>query len=370
MFENKTVVIKFGTSVLTQGSNLLSKSHMLDFVRQIKKLIDNKFNIIIVSSGAIAAGREHLNFPTLSNKIAYKQMLASVGQSQLMSEWAKYFSIYDLNIGQMLLTRADLEDRKRYLNAKDLLDELIANDIIPIINENDAVATTEIKVGDNDNLSASVAVLANANKLLMLTDQSGLFEENPTKNPNAKLIRSVPKIDHTTYAISQGSSTKLGTGGMFTKIQAAEVACLSGIEVQIASGFEENIILDTVLRKKNLGTTFEPSTLPIEKRKSWILSGPISSGDIFLDEGANSAILNNGKSLLSKGIISVKGTFERGDVVTLFFKNQQIAKGITRYSSLDVKKIMQKHSSEIKNILTYNYGSEVIHRDDLVITNK
>ena len=204
----------------------------------------------------------------------------------------------------------------------------------------------------------------------MLTDQSGLFEENPTKNPDAKLIRSVLKIDHTTYAISQGSSTKLGTGGMFTKIQAAEVACLSGIEVQIASGFEENIILDTVLRKKNLGTTFEPSTLPIEKRKSWILSGPISSGDVFLDEGANSAILNNGKSLLSKGIISVKGTFERGDVVTLFYKNQQIAKGITRYSSVDVKRIMQKHSSEIKNILTYNYGSEVIHRDDLVITNK
>ena len=230
----KTIVVKFGTSTLTQGSPKLNSPHMMEIVRQIAQLHNDGFRIVIVTSGAIAAGRHYLNHPQLPPTIASKQLLAAVGQSQLIQAWEKLFAIYDIHIGQLLLTRADIEDRERFLNARDTLHALLDNHIIPVINENDAVATAEIKVGDNDNLSALVAILVQAEQLYLLTDQQGLFDSDPRKNPEAKLIPVVEQITDHIRSIAGGSGTNLGTGGMMTKIIAADVATRSGIETIIA----------------------------------------------------------------------------------------------------------------------------------------
>ncbi len=209
----QTIVVKLGTSVLTGGSRKIDRAHLVELVRQCAMLIRQGHKVIIVTSGAIAAGREHLNYPELANTIANKQMLAAVGQSRLIQEWESMFAIYGIHIGQMLLTRADLDDRERYLNARDMLQALLANNIVPVVNENDAVATAEIKVGDNDNLSALVAILAEADKLLLLTDQPGLFTADPRSNPDAELIREVHTIDETLHKLAGGSVSGLGTGG-------------------------------------------------------------------------------------------------------------------------------------------------------------
>ena len=230
---HKTIVVKFGTSTLTQGSPKLNRPQMLEIVRQLAQLHQAGFRIVIVTSGAIAAGRDYLNHPQLPPTIASKQLLASVGQSQLIQVWEQLFRIYDIHIGQLLLTRADIEDRERFLNARDTLHALLDNQIIPVVNENDAVATAEIKVGDNDNLSALVAILAQADQLYLLTDQQGLFDSDPRKNPQAKLISEVDKITDHIRAIAGGSGTTLGTGGMSTKITAADGATRSGIETII-----------------------------------------------------------------------------------------------------------------------------------------
>ena len=251
----KTIVVKFGTSTLTQGSPKLNSPHMMEIVRQIAQLHNDGFRIVIVTSGAIAAGRHYLNHPQLPPTIASKQLLAAVGQSQLIQAWEKLFAIYDIHIGQLLLTRADIEDRERFLNARDTLHALLDNHIIPVINENDAVATAEIKVGDNDNLSALVAILVQAEQLYLLTDQHGLFDSDPRKNPEAKLIPVVEQITDHIRSIAGGSGTNLGTGGMMTKIIAADVATRSGIETIIAPGNRPNVIADLAY-EQNIGTKF------------------------------------------------------------------------------------------------------------------
>lgn len=213
----KTIVVKFGTSTLTQGSKKLNRPHMISIVQQITRLHQAGFRIVIVTSGAVAAGRDYLNHPQLPPTIASKQLLAAVGQSQLIQTWEQLFAIYDLHIGQILLSRADIEDRERFLNARDTLQALLDNGIIPVINENDAVATAEIKVGDNDNLSALAAILVQADQLYLLTDQQGLFDSDPRNNPEAKLITVVNEITDHIRAIAGGSGTTLGTGGMSLK---------------------------------------------------------------------------------------------------------------------------------------------------------
>ncbi len=234
--EKQTVVIKLGTSVLTGGSLKLDRAHMVELVRQCAMLKKEGHKVIVVTSGAIAAGREHLDYPQLPNSVSYKQMLASVGQSRLIQTWESLFELYGIHIGQMLLTRADLDDRERFLNARDMLRALLDHGIVPVVNENDAVATAEIKVGDNDNLSALVGILAEADKLLLLTDQPGLFTADPRTNPEAELIREVRTIDETLRKLAGDSVSGLGTGGMATKLQAADVARRAGIEVTIAAG--------------------------------------------------------------------------------------------------------------------------------------
>lgn len=363
----QTVVVKLGTSVLTGGTLALDKAHMVELVRQCAELKKQGHSVVIVSSGAIAAGREHLGYPALPNAMASKQLLAAVGQSQLIQAWESLFAIYGIKIGQMLLTRADLEDRERFLNARDTVNALIDNDIIPVVNENDAVATSEIKVGDNDNLSALVGILCGADKLLLLTDQKGLFTADPRKDPNAELIKEVKTIDDTLRKIAGGSGTTLGTGGMATKLQAADIARRAGIEVIIAAGRAHNVIFDS-LSDKPQGTRFLPCIEALENRKRWILAGPAASGDIVIDDGAVNAVVGKGSSLLAKGVLEVRGKFARGEVARVTDRRGMlIAKGIAAYSSKDLVKITGKHSKDIGLILGHDYGSEVIHRDDLVV---
>ncbi len=363
----QTIVVKLGTSVLTGGTLELDRAHMVELVRQCAELKKQGHSVVMVSSGAIAAGREHLGYPALPNAMSSKQLLAAVGQSQLIQVWESLFAIYGIKIGQMLLTRADLEDRERFLNARDTINALVEHDIIPIVNENDAVATSEIKVGDNDNLSALVGILCGADKLLLLTDQQGLFSADPRKDPNAELIKEVKTIDDTLRKIAGGSGTTLGTGGMATKLHAADIARRAGIEVIIAAGSAPNVILDS-LSEHPQGTRFLPCEEALENRKRWILAGPAASGDIVIDDGAVRAVVASGSSLLAKGVIHVSGDFVRGEVVRVTnAQGQLVARGISKYSNLDLARIAGKHSKDIMTILGHDYGSEVIHRDDLVV---
>ncbi|NRA60270.1 MAG: glutamate 5-kinase [Psychrobium sp.] len=363
----KRIVIKLGTSVLTSGGKSLDRARMVDLVRQISHLQQQGCEVVLCTSGAIAAGRERLGFPQLSDTMSCKQMLAAVGQSQLIQTWENLFNIYGLHVGQMLLTRADLDDRERYLNARDMLETLLKHKIIPIINENDAVATTEIKVGDNDNLSALMVGLADANLLMLLTDQAGLYDANPRTNARAKLIKVVDVIDDRLKAMAGDSGTSLGTGGMATKLQAAEIARRSGAVVVIAAGAQENVIID-ISKGLQIGTLFSAINNPLESRKRWLLAGPGANGSIIVDQGAVNALSNNGSSLLAKGIVAINGGFARGDMVILSDdQGNEIARGLTHYSSDDLHKIKGLHSNAIELALGYGYGKVVVHRNNLVI---
>ncbi len=368
--KNQTIVIKLGTSTLTHGSKKLDRAHMLEIVRVVHRLVEQHAKVILVSSGAMAAGRELLGYPDLPKDVRYKQMLASVGQVKLIEEWAQLFSIYSLNVGQILITRADLESRERYLNARDTLFAQLELGVIPIINENDAVSISEIKVGDNDNLAALSAVLVEADKVILLTDQDGLYTADPRKNKDAKLIRNVDVIDEHIIEIAGGSGTTLGTGGMATKIKAAQVATQAGVEMIIASGENPSIILELVHGQGN-ATFFKPSDRPVVARKSWISSATRALGTVIIDDGAVKALISKGSSLLPKGIISVENEFLRG--ATVLVKDQKgtvIARGITRYSSDELNLIKKKSSSSIEKILGFTHGDEAIHRDDLVVLDK
>ena len=367
MSDSQTLVVKLGTSVLTGGSRRLNRAHIVELVRQCAQLHAAGHRIVIVTSGAIAAGREHLGYPELPATIASKQLLAAVGQSRLIQLWEQLFSIYGIHIGQMLLTRADMEDRERFLNARDTLRALLDNNIVPVINENDAVATAEIKVGDNDNLSALAAILAGADKLLLLTDQQGLFTADPRTNPDATLIERVEVIDDALRALAGDSVSGLGTGGMATKLQAADVATRAGIEVVIAAGKHPEFI-GRLVQGERIGTRFVAQANPLESRKSWILAGPHSHGELYVDAGAEKAVHDKGSSLLPKGIQKVQGEFERGDVVRVMTPaGRELARGICRYNSQDLARIAGKHSDEIESCLGYGYGPVAIHRDDLVL---
>ena len=366
MQREQIIVVKLGTSVLTGGTDKLDKAHMVELVRQCCELKKQGHQVVMVSSGAVAAGREQLLKPC-GTSLVNKQMLAAIGQGQLIHIWQSLFALYGVNVGQMLLTRADVDDRERYLNARDTLTALLSYNVVPIINENDAVATSEIKVGDNDNLSALVAILANADKLLLLTDQDGLFTSDPRSNADAKLIDEVTHINDELRQLAGGSGTSLGTGGMATKLQAADIARRAGVEVIIAKGAGSNVILKC-MSEQLPGTRFLKLTAPKDGRKKWLLAGPKSNGQIAIDTGAISALQNNGASLLAKGVTCAFGDFERGDLIDLIDTNNQvIARGLTRFSRSEVNKIKGAHSKNIAQLLSYDAGAEVLHRDDLVL---
>lgn len=362
----RTLVVKLGTSVLTRGTRRLDRAHMLEIVRQCHKARQAGHRIVVVSSGAIAAGREHLGYPELPAQVASKQLLAAVGQSRLIQIWEQLFDIYGIHIGQMLLTRADLEHRERFLNARDMLRALLDNGIVPVINENDAVVTAEIKVGDNDNLSALAAILADADDLLLLTDRQGLFTADPGKDANASLITCVEHIDDSVRTLAGGAVSGLGTGGMATKVQAAEVATRAGISVIIADGGDPSCI-HKVLEGEAVGTRFAPCESPLESRKRWIFGAP-PAGAIHIDTGAAKALVQGKRSLLPKGVVSVEGTFSRGEVVRVIDpQGRDLAHGVSRYGSDALSTIKGKHSGEIECLLGYEYGSVAVHRDDLIM---
>ena len=361
------IVVKLGTSVLTGGTPDLDHPHMVELVRQCAALYKQGKDVIVCSSGAIAVGKQRLKFLQLPPTVANKQLYAAVGQSRLMLMWERYFEIYGIHVGQILLTRSDVDDRSRYLNARDALQGLIEHRIIPIVNENDAVATDEIKVGDNDNLSALVSTLAEADLLLLLTDQSGLFTADPRTHPEAELIPEVHMIDETLRKLAGGTVSGLGVGGMVTKLQAADVARRAGTDVVIAAGRAPNVIT-RVAAGENIGTRFHALKTPLESRKKWILAGAKPSGKVVVDAGAMRALVANGRSLLPAGIVAVEGDFQRGDTIfVLSPERKKLARGIVRYPSQDLTKIAGCHSDEIEARLGYVVGPVAVHRNDLIL---
>ncbi len=364
--KKQCIVIKLGTSVLTAGSKKLSRRRMLEIVRQTVQLHEAGHEIVIVSSGAIAAGRECLNYPKFDRTVPAKQMLSAVGQGRLIQMWAELFDLFDIPVGQVLLTRGDLANRTGYLNARNTLLTLIQHRIVPVINENDTIATEEIKVGDNDNLSALVANLIDADVLILLTDQLGLYTTDPRTNPDAELISVVEKIDESVWARAGGTSTGLGTGGMVTKLQAAQLASRSGVVTVIASGDLPNVLPD-IAEGKQVGTTFLAQVSHIESRKRWLLSEK-PQGAISIDAGAVRKLCHNGASLLPVGITGVDGEFERGAPVRILTpEHRPIAVGMTNYASHEVQQLIGRRSTEIATLLGYTYGEEIIHRDNLAL---
>ncbi len=340
---------------------------MVELTRQCSVLHQQGKEIILCSSGAIAFGRERLGFPTLASTLSNKQMLAAVGQSRLMQMWERFFDIYGLRVGQILLTRQDVEHRGRFLNARDTLSALIDGRIVPIVNENDAVTTEEIKVGDNDNLSALVAILTDADLLIMLSDQPGLFTADPRTNPHAQLIPEVRTIDETLRKLAGESASGLGVGGMITKLQAADVARRAGTDVIIASGQAPEIIIRATSGER-VGTHFPALENPLESRKRWILAGPKTSGTVFVDAGAKRALISHGRSLLPAGITEVQGEFLRGDTIMIMNESGGLlARGIARYSGSDLRRIAGCRSDEIESRLGYEYGRVAVHRNDLIL---
>jgi len=363
----RRIVIKLGTSVLTAGTPYLNRPRLIDLVRQCAALHQDGVEIILVSSGAMAAGKEQMGFPELPPDVPAKQMLSAVGQPRLMALYGQFFDIYGVSVAQMLLTREDLQGRRRYLNARQTLSALLRHRVMPIVNENDTVTAEEIRMGDNDNLSAMVATLAEADLLILLTDQPGLFTADPRRNPDARLIPEVKAIDDRIRAGAGDAVTGLGTGGMATKLQAAETATRGGAEVIIAAGAEPDVIL-RLAGGEALGTRFLARSDRLEHRKRWLLAGYTTSGHVVVDEGAAEALQRMGRSLLPIGVAQVVGDFQRGDTVGIFIRSgQEIARGLVRYPAEAIRRIARHHSDDIESILGYTYGPTVIHRNDLVL---
>jgi glutamate 5-kinase len=362
------VVVKIGTSTLTAGSKILSAPRLVEVARQIALLHAEKIQIVLVSSGAIAAGREELGFPNLPPHLPTKQMLAAVGQPRLMAAYGEYFKIYSIHTAQVLLTRADLADKHGYINARATLEALLEQGIIPIINENDTVATDEIRIGDNDNLSAQVATLIEADLLILLTDQEGLYTADPRSDPNAELIREVgpEPFSLQLWQSVGGSVSGLGIGGMVTKLQAADLARHGGTAVVIADGATPNVIVRLV-HEESIGTRLIAAENKLESRKRRLISGSRTKAEIVIDAGAVKA-LTRGGSLLPAGVLKANGTFERGDSVRVVDgEKKNIAIGQTNYSAADLHPLCGQQSAEIESILGYTFGDEVIHRDNLVM---
>jgi glutamate 5-kinase len=360
------IVVKVGTRTLSAGGDALSRPRMVDLVRQIARLHAEDHELLLVSSGAIFAGREALGDPPRRRDIPFKQTLAAVGQVRLMAIYEQLFGLYDVVIAQALLTRADMADRERYLNARNTMLSLLRLRAVPVINENDVVGVEEIRIGDNDNLSALVANLVDADLLVMLTDQKGLLTGDPRLDAGAVLIEEVSSIDDDVRRLAGGSGSSVGTGGMATKIQAAEMATRSGTQVVIASGDEPHVLLRLV-EGESIGTRFLPVASHLEGRKRWILA-EAPRGRISVDEGAAEALINRGKSLLAVGVTGVEGSFERGQTVCLVSDaGREIARGITYYDAEDLAAIRGLRSDEIAAMLDTEYGSIVVHRDDMVL---
>lgn len=366
MIKVNRLVVKVGTSVITDKQGKINPEKIRDIARQIEEIVKIGVEPVIVTSGAIASGMEILKINKKPKEIGKRQALASVGQVLLMEIYASAFRKHGLQIGQILVTHEDIRDKNRCLNLMNTLNTLISMKVIPVINENDALSFTEIQFGDNDNLSATIAQIINADLLLLLSDVAGLYERNPKKDPKASIISVVKKIDERILAVAEGTQSEKSIGGMVSKIEAARKAGLYGIHTRIVSGDEKNVIV-RVVKGEEIGTLFVPER-KLSRNKWWTAFAYRSKGKIWIDEGAEKAIRENGKSLLPSGVIKVEGQFSRGDCVEILTKNGSLlSKGITNYSSYEVELIKGLKTVEIEKKLGYKYRDEIIHRDNMVI---
>jgi glutamate 5-kinase len=361
------IVVKVGSNILTDSKDALNTKRMHSLAKGIAEVQEMGNQVVIVSSGAVAAGMKRLGLKRRPRDIKLKQAAAAVGQSALMWTYERSFKEYRKKVAQVLLTREDLADRKMYINAKNTLSTLLSYGIIPIINENDTVAIDEIRFGDNDQLASLVASLVEADRLIILSDVDGLFEEDPKIKPRAALIRKVERITPQMVKQAGKSSTAVGTGGMYSKLLATQKAMRSGVTVNIINGKRPSLLVSLV-KGSSHGTEFRPEEARLSARKGWIAFGSRTKGTITVDDGASNALSVRLKSLLPSGITSVEGKFEKGDaVLCVDMDSNRVAKGLSNYSSDEVKKILGKKTSEIEKALGYRYSDEVIHRDNIVL---
>lgn len=364
--ETKRCVIKIGSGILTDDAGV-KKSFFPALTREIALLAEKGIEVVLVSSGAVACGMALLNWKKRPEKISEKQAAAALGQPLLMHHYSKAFEKKGLKAAQILLTREDLKNRHRYLTAKHAFTELFKAKAIPIVNENDSVAVEEIQVGDNDQLSALVAHLVDADLLLILTDIDGFYDSDPKTNPNAKRIPLVENVDAGMFASAQGTLSAKSVGGMVTKLKAASQAADYGVPTWLVSG-DKPSILSRVFEAKPIGTLFLPKTTTLSSHKYWITHALKPAGEVTVDEGAAAALCTGKKSLLSSGITDVKGNFQIGDCITILSpKGNAIARGLVSYNAGELQRIKGAKSADIQKILGYKYADEIVNRDDLVV---
>jgi glutamate 5-kinase len=365
----KRIVAKLGTNLITSG-DLLDMDTLGRLVSQVAQLRRDGVEVIVVTSGAVAAGRSRLGVTRRRRDIPFRQVLAAVGQGQLMQAYDTLFSEHGIVVAQALLTRRDLSDRLSYLNARNTLLALLSYKVVPIVNENDAVAVEELaesRIGENDTLGALTANLVDADLLVMLMTREGLYTADPSVHPNATLIRRVDVVDATVEGYA-GKSETGGTGGMITKLQAARLSTSSGTDVVIASGREPDV-LPRLVAGEAIGTFFPAAGDRIESRKRWILSGLSIRGSLVVDDGAERALRERKTSLLPAGIKEVCGTFARGETIEVVTASgKRLGSGIANYGSQEMDVIKGAKSTDIASLLGYDYGAEAVHRDNLVVT--
>lgn len=361
----KRWVIKIGSALMTKNGRGLATDSIQLWAQQIAKLYRQGYVFVIVSSGAVAEGMTQLNLSARPSALHQLQACAAVGQMGLIQAWEQAFSAFEIRTAQVLLTHDDLKNRRRYLNARSTLQTLLEMGVVPIVNENDTVATDEIRFGDNDSLAAMVSNLVEANALLILTDQDGLFSEDPRQNPNAKLITSA-MADEKRIEKMAGDGGELGRGGMITKVKAAQIAAQAGAHTVIANGNHEQVIATTIAGKE-IGTWLQTDSKTVNARKLWIIAQLHIKGQISVDQGAATAILKQHKSLLPIGATAVNGSFERGDLVAISYNGQIIAKGLSNYNHIQVAKIIGLSSKQSQRALGFAGDTDLINRDNLVL---
>ena len=360
----KKIVIKIGSSILVDKKDKPKKKWLKEFANDIKNLLEKKKQVVIVSSGAIALGCEYLGIKKSGLKVDKSQAVASIGQIELMDFYKNIFSKNKIKISQILLTLDDTEQRRRSINARRTIDNLLEMNVVPIVNENDTTATTEIKYGDNDRLAARVAQIISADCLILLSDVDGLYTNNPKKNKKTKLIKTVKEINENIKKYATKTDNTYGSGGMKTKIEAAKICQLSGSFMAIANGNYMNPIKKIINNQKC--TWFLPKISKLDARKQWIIGSIAPKGWVVIDDGALNAI-KSGKSLLPAGVKKISGNFDKGDhILVKDLNNVECARGLSSFSSVEIEKIKGSHSSKIKNILGYSSGEEIIHKNDLV----
>ncbi|WP_160154519.1 glutamate 5-kinase [Microbulbifer sp. ALW1] len=364
---SKRWVIKIGSALLTDNGRGVNRAAIQNWAGQISALRRQGIEVLLVSSGAVAAGMDRLGWRKRPESIHQLQAAAAIGQSHLVQVYEHAFGQYDCRTAQILLDHDDLSNRTRYLNARSTLKTLLSLGAVPIINENDTVVTDEIRFGDNDTLGALVANLVEADVLLILTDADGLFTEDPRDNPAAELVREATATDPRLVAMAGGSRSGLGRGGMATKVRAAQLAARSGARTVIVGG-SADLVIERVVAGEGLGTLLLPEADPLTARKRWLAGQLQVRGQLHLDAGAERALRNQGKSLLPVGVVKMDGRFHRGELVSCInAAGEEIARGLVNYDSSEALKICGQPSDRIVDLLGYRDDDELIHRDNLIL---